>query len=63
MGKIKYTQEFKDETAKFILESGKSACSVASELNIDKNQVCMQVKQYREKNNHPTYEEVKKGHI
>lgn len=41
MGKIKYTQEFKDETAKFILESGKSACSVASELNIDKNQVCM----------------------
>lgn len=53
-------RNFKDETAKFILESEKSACSVAAELNIDKNQVCKWVKQYREKNNLPRHEEEKK---
>ena len=63
MSKIKYTQEFKDETAKFILESGKSACSVVAELNIDKNQVCKWVRLYREKNNLLSYVEERRTKI
>ena len=36
----KYTQEIKEQTARYILENGKSATSMAEELGIDKNTVC-----------------------
>lgn len=37
----------------FILESGKSATSVAEEMGIDVNTVCRWVRDYRRKNNLP----------
>ena len=36
----KYTEEMRKQTAKFILETGKSATSVAEEMGIDANTVC-----------------------
>ena len=36
----KYTPQFREETAKYVIESGKSATSVAEEIGIDKNTVC-----------------------
>lgn len=35
----KYSQEVREETAKFIIESGKSATSVGEEMGIDKNKI------------------------
>jgi len=35
----KYTQEFRDQTAKHIIDSGKSATSIAEEMGIDTNAV------------------------
>jgi transposase len=53
----KYSQEMRDRTIKHILESGKSASSMAEELGIDKNTVCSWVREYRRKNNLPSYAE------
>ncbi len=36
----KYTEEMRIQTAEFILNSGKSATSVAEEMGIDTNTVC-----------------------
>ncbi len=36
----KYSQETRERTAKYILESGKSATSVSEEMGIDTNTVC-----------------------
>ena len=36
----KYSQEMRDRTARHVIESGKSATSMAEELGIDKNTVC-----------------------
>ena len=47
----KYSQEVREETAKFIIESGKSATSVGEEMGIDKNTVCRWVRDYRRKYN------------
>ncbi len=58
----KYTQEMRDQTASYVLESGKSATSVAEELGIDVNTVCRWVRDYRRKHNMPTYAE-EKGRI
>ena len=44
-----------------ILESGKSATSVAEEMGIDTNTVCKWVRDYRRSNQLPTYHE-EKGH-
>ena len=55
----KYTQEMREQTAKFIIESKKSASSVAEEMGIDKNTVCSWVREYRRKNKLPTYAESK----
>jgi len=55
----KYTPEFRDETVKYIVESGKSASGVAEEIGIDKNTVCSWVREYRRKNGLPTYAEEK----
>lgn len=55
----KYSQEVREETAKFIIESGKSATSVGAEMGIDKNTVCRWVRDYRRKYNLPSYAEEK----
>ena len=43
----KYTQEMRDKTARYVLETGKSATSVAEELGINTNTVCKWVREYR----------------
>ncbi len=53
----KYTQEFREETARYVIESGKSSTSVAEEIGIDKNTVCTWVRAYRRKNGMPSYTE------
>ena len=55
----KYTQEIRDKTAKFILDTGKSATSVAEEMGSDTNTVCRWVRDYRRKHNMPSYAEEK----
>ncbi|MCK5811780.1 MAG: transposase [Clostridiales bacterium] len=55
----KYSQEMRARTAKHILDSGKSATSMAEELGIDTNTVCRWVREYRRKNNLPSYAEEK----
>lgn len=55
----KYSQEVREEIAKFIIESGKSATSVGEEMGIDKNTVCRWVRDYRRKYNFPSYAEEK----
>jgi transposase-like protein len=57
--RTKYSDEMREETAKFIIESGKSATSVAEEMGIDTNTVCRWVRDYRRKNNMPSYKEEK----
>lgn len=53
----KYSEEMRTQTAAYILESGKSATSVAEEMGIDKNTVCKWVRDYRRAHNLPTYAE------
>lgn len=55
----KYTEEMREQTAKFILETGKSATSVVEEMGIDTNTVCRWVRDYRRKHNMPSYAEEK----
>lgn len=55
----KYSEEMREKTVKFILDSGKSATSVAEELGIDVNTVCRWVRDHRRKNNMPSYAEEK----
>ena len=51
----KYTEEMREQTARHIIESGKSATSMAEELGMDNNTVCRWVREYRKANNLPTY--------
>jgi len=55
----KYTAEMREQTVRFILDTKKSASSVAEEMGIDKNTVCSWVRDYRRKNNMPSYAEAK----
>jgi len=55
----KYTEEIRTQTAEYILESKKSATSVAEEMGIDVNTVCRWVRDYRRKNKLPSYAEEK----
>ena len=55
----KYTEEMRERTVLHILNSGKSATSVAEELVIDTNTVCKWVRDYRRKNNLPSAMETK----
>jgi transposase-like protein len=55
----KYTEEMRERTVLHILNSGKSATSVAEELGIDTNTVCKWVREYRRKNNMPSASEAK----
>lgn len=55
----KYTDEMREQTAKLIIETGRSATSFAEEMGIDINTVCRWVRDYRRKNKMPSYAEVK----
>jgi len=55
----KYSQEMREQTAKLIIESGRSATSMAEEMGMDVNTVCRWVRDYRRKNNMPTWSEEK----
>ncbi len=55
----KYSEEMREQTIKFIVESGKSATSVGEELGIDKNTICRWMRDYRRANNLPSYNEEK----
>ena len=55
----KYTQEIREQTARYILESGKSATSIAEEMGIDTNTVCRWVRDYRREHGMPSYAEEK----
>ena len=55
----KYTPEFREETARYVVESGKSATSVAEEIGLDKNTVCNWVRAYRREHGMPSYAEEK----
>lgn len=55
----KYSIDMRERTAKFIIESGKSATSVAEEMGIDINTICRWVRDYRRKNRLPSYAETK----
>ena len=48
MGKVKYNEEMKLQTVKYVPPGGKSATKVAKELGIDGNTVCRRVREYRE---------------
>jgi len=55
----KYTPEMREQTAKHIIESGKSATSMAEELGIDTNTVCRWVREYRREHKLPSWTESK----
>lgn len=55
----KYSAEMREQTAQYIVESGKSASRMAEELNIDKNTVCKWVREYRRKKGLPSYAQSK----
>ena len=55
----KYTPEIREQTASFIIESGKSATSVAEEMGIDTNTVCRWVREHRRNHNLPSYAQEK----
>ncbi|MBQ9910050.1 MAG: transposase [Lachnospiraceae bacterium] len=55
----KYTPQFREETARYIIENGRSAASVAEEVGVDKNTVCSRVRAYRKQNGLPGYSEEK----
>ena len=56
MGKVKYSEEMKLQTVKYVLEGGKSATKISKELGIDTNTVCRWVREYREAQGMPSYE-------
>lgn len=53
----KYSKEMKEQTAAFILETGKSATKTAKEMGIDVNTVCCWVRDYRKEHNMLSYAE------
>ena len=53
----KYSQEIREEAAKLILKTGKSASSFAEEMGIDVNTVCRWVREYRRSHQMPSYAE------
>ena len=55
----KYSEEMRERTARHIIETGKSATSMAEEIGIDINTVCRWVRDYRKKHKMPSYAESK----
>ena len=56
MEKVKYNEEMKPQTVKYLLDGGKSATKVAKEPRIDTNTVYRWVREYREAQGMPRYE-------
>ena len=56
----KYTPEFREQTARHIVETGKSATSMAEDLSIDVNTVCRWVREFRKKHDLPSWTEERK---
>lgn len=56
----KYSPEFREQTARHIIETGKSATMTAEELGIDIGTVCRWVRAYRKKYDLPTWDEEKR---
>jgi transposase len=56
----KYAPEFREQTARHIIETGKSATSVSEELGIDTNTVCRWVRDFRKKYDLPRWNEERK---
>jgi len=55
----RYSPEVREQTAEFILSSGRSSTSVAEEMGVDVNTVCKWVREYRRNHDMPTYAEEK----
>lgn len=55
----KYSQDMREQTVRHILETGKSATSMAEEMGIDTNTVCRWVRDFKRKHNMPSYAESK----
>ena len=55
----KYTEEMREQTALLIIQSGRSATSLAEEMGIDTNTVCRWVRDYRRKHKLPSWSEEK----
>ena len=55
----KYSPEVREEAAKLIISTGKSATSFAEEMGIDVNTVCRWVREYRRSHQMPSYAEEK----
>jgi len=53
----KYSPEMRENTARLIVESGRSATSVAEEIGVDVNTVCKWQRDYRKKHGLPTWAE------
>lgn len=53
----KYSSEMREKTARHIIESGKSATSVAEDIGVDVNTVCKWVRDFRKKHGLPTWAE------
>jgi len=51
----KYSEEMRSEISKIIIETGRSATSIAEEMGIDVNTVCRWVREYRRKHKMPSY--------
>ena len=47
--KKEYTAELKEQTARYVLETGQSATKVAKEIGATVNTVCRWVNEYKEK--------------
>ena len=52
---LKYSEEMRGRTASYVIESRKSATSVAEEMGINTNTVCRWVRAYHRKHGIPTY--------
>ncbi len=57
--KTRYSPEIREQTAEFILSSGRSATGIAEEMGIDVNTVCKWVREYRRSHDMPTYAQEK----
>ena len=55
----KYSPEVREEAAKLIINTGRSASSFAEEMGIDVNTVCRWVRDYRRTHQMPSYAEAK----
>ena len=53
----KYSEEMRQQTAAYIIESKRSITQVAKEIGVNVNTLCRWVNDYRKRHNMPTYAE------